>query len=195
MKFKYAMFFALLVVVAAVSPLPAHAGAGKIIIKAPDPTCPPPDGYQTIASNGLVYNADGGMVQGGTVVGDVNGSTPWGFNNFANCTGTTIDVLTINIDDIPPGEQYFVLLSGNAFDGFSTGPVSNSQETLVLYCDPSIFAGACAGLSGVAGADNGVSMILATPEPADGALLLFGIGGLALLGLGGRKVRKQLITA
>jgi hypothetical protein len=197
MKFKYAMFFALLVVVAAVSPLPAHAGAGKIIIKAPDPTCPPPAGYQSIASDGLVsnFNPDEPYVQGGSVPLPVDGSTPWGDNEFANCTGKTIDVLSITVDDIPLGKLYAVLLSGNAFDGFALGPVSNNTLTLVLYCDPSFFTTACTGLSGVAGSDNGVQMIVDAPEPADGALLLFGIGGIALLGLSGRKIRKQLVTA
>jgi hypothetical protein len=195
MKFAYAVVFGFLVVAAAVSPRPAYATAGKIIIKAPDPTCPPPAGYQTIASNGLVGNADGGFVQGGSVVGDVDGSTPFGENEFANCTGITMDVLTITIDDIPPGEQYIVLLSGDAFDGFSTGPLSNSSETLTLYCDPSVFTTSCDGLSGVAGSDNGIQMIVNVPEPADGALLFLGIGGIALLGLSGRKGRKQLIAA
>lgn len=195
MKFAYAMFFAFLVVVAAVSPRPAYAGAGKIIIKAPDPTCPPPMGYQSITLDESATNFDGSPALGGTVPSPVDGSTPWGDNEFANCTGQTIDVLTITVDDIPPGKLYAVFLSGDAFDYYALGPVNNSTLTLVLYCDPSFFLTPCTGLSGLAGTANGVDMIVGAPEPADGALLLFGIGGLALLGLGGRKVRKQLVTA
>jgi hypothetical protein len=194
MKLTSVVLCAFLVVLAAAGSRPAYGVTSKIIIKAPDPTCPPPQGTQSISFDGLVSNADGGSVNGGSVPVPVDGSTTFGDNEFANCTGETLDVLTVTIDDIPLNQQYIVLLSGDAFDGFSTGPISNSSETVELYCDPSIFQTACGGLSGVAGQDNGVSFTIA-PEPTEVPMLLLGIGGVFLLGLRARKGRKQLRVA
>src|SRR5277367_6998847 len=140
MKFAYAMFFGFLVVTAAVSPRPAYAGAGKIIIKAPDPTCPPPSGTLSIAFNGTVNNADDSPALGGTVPGEIDGSTPYGFNNFANCTEQTLDVLVVNIDNIPLGERFAIDILdnplGNAFDGALFTINSPTSGTLTLVCDP-----------------------------------------------------------
>ena len=196
MKLTSVMLCAFLVVLAGAGSGAAYAATGKIIIKAPDPTCPPPQGTQLISFDGTVSNLEGtASVNSGSVPNPVDGSTSFADNEFANCTGQTLDVLTVTIDDIPLNEQYIVLLSGDAFDGFSTGPISNSSETLKLYCDPGFFGTACDGLSGVAGQDNGVSFIVATPEPAEVPMLLFGIGGVLLLGLKTRKDRKQLRAA
>src|SRR5580658_11355634 len=195
MKLTSVALCAFLVVLAGAGSGAAYAATGKIIIKAPDPTCPPPQGTQLISFDGTVSNLEGtASVNSGSVPNPVDGSTSFADNEFANCTGQTLDVLTVTIDDIPLNEQYIVLLSGDAFDGFSTGPISNSSETVELYCDPSIFQTACGGLSGVAGQDNGVSFTIA-PEPTEVPMLLLGIGGVFLLGLRARKGRKQLRVA
>lgn len=194
MKLTSVALCAFLMVLAGAGSRAAYGVTSKIIIKAPDPTCPPPQGTQSISFDGLVPNADGSSVNGGSVPIPVDGSTTFGDNEFANCTGETLDVLTVTIDDIPLNQQYIVLLSGDAFDGFSTGPISNSSETLELYCDPGFFGTTCDGLSGVAGQDNGVSFTIA-PEPTEAPMLLLGIGGVFLLGLRARKGRKQLRVA
>jgi hypothetical protein len=197
MRIRLAALVASLVVLAVMAPCATYAGVGKIIIKSPDPGCtgtlPTDPAITGINLTPGLQNADGSTDDpSGTVIGTVDGSTSWNENDFANCTGTTIDVLAVPVVNIPLGETYVVLLSGGSFDGYGFMINSPTSATLFLYCDPQVFGTACSGLSGVAGEDNGVSMLVQTPEPSAALQLLLGIGGLSLLGLIGRKGTKPL---
>jgi hypothetical protein len=188
---------AFLMVLAAASSRAAYGTTGKIIIKAPDPTCSdgaPPAGIEAIAFDGPVANVEGPDVSGGSVPTPVDGSASFAESDFANCTGETIYVLAVTLDDIPANQSYAVQLSGGAFDGSGFSPISSNSVTLFLYCDPEFFGGECNGLSG-SGPDNGVSLIVNTPEPTEAPMLLLGVGGMFLLGLSTRKGRKQLRAA
>jgi hypothetical protein len=203
MRISSAVLVASVVFLSAMAPRATYAGVGKIIIKSPDPGCsnglPSDPSITGINLTPGLDNADGeATAASGTVIGTVDGATPFNDNDFANCTGTTLDVLAIPIVDIPPGETYVVLLSGGtvsnpaSFDGSGFMIDSPTSATLFLYCDEAIFQTTCGGLSGVAGTDNGVSVLVNTPEPSATGQLLLGIGGLFLLGFIGRKSVKQV---
>jgi len=150
MKLSSIAFFALLMVVAATSPRVAEAS--RVVINAPDPTCPPPEGITEIMNDTVT----------------VSGTTS-ALSLFVNCTGGTLDSLTVDVTPTLANDNIFVTLLGGAFDAFSINTASTPPPpglTIInLFCfNP---GGDCTGLANEAG----VGVTVETPEPAEAALL------------------------
>lgn len=165
MKVSSAALIALIIALTAVSPRVAQAT--KVVITAPDPTCPTSAPYIPIPS-------------GPDPTVTVDGTTD-NVALFSNCTGSTINELFMDITVPTSGTFIGVTLEGAAFDELFQGVGGGDPFVAVeLVCDTG--AGSCTGLLN----SEAVVAIVSTPEPAESALLVLGIG-VSFLGLGGRK--------
>jgi hypothetical protein len=178
MKFKGAVRFAVLVAFAAVSAGMAWAdGSGvidpKVELIAPkdNPVCSPGENSASCFSGDTI-----------TIDGSVNSSLVFTYDG-----STTLDALFIDVTPTIPNEFYscniaVITDAANAFNPGACSTSSNSTPTELIFaatCD----GDGCVGLTPF----EGVGTNVATPEPAEAELLLFGVGGLFLLGFGGRK--------
>jgi hypothetical protein len=167
MKFSSAVLIALVIALTAVSPRVARAS--RVVITAPDPTCP--------AENEITND---------TVTVSGTGDS---LSMFVNCTGGTLDTLTVDLTPTLPNDNVFVTLLGGAFDASSVSTASTPPPpglTIInLFClNP---GGDCTGLAN----DAGVGVLVSTPEPSEAALLLLGIG-VSFIGLGRRRHLKAI---
>jgi hypothetical protein len=168
MKLSSIAFFALLMILAAASPRVAEAS--RVVITAPDPTC----------GEGAVNPFFGDTI---TVDGTVSQNAM-----FTYCGAAPLPELIIDVTPTLPNDNIFCIINpiGAAFNECATStsstPPPPGLTILTLICDQD-GPFACSG-DLVQG--DGVGVSFNTPEPAESALLILGIG-VSFLGLGGRK--------
>jgi hypothetical protein len=178
MKFTGVVRFGVLVALAAVSAGMAWADGGGIIdpkveLTAPkdNPVCSPGENSGSCFSGDTI-----------TVDGSISSSLVFTYDG-----STTLDALFIDVTPTIPNEFYSCNIvtitdAPNAFNPGACLTSSNSTPTELIFaatCD----GNGCVGLTPF----EGVGADVATPEPAEAELLLFGVAGVFLLGFGGRK--------
>jgi hypothetical protein len=181
MTFKGAVRFAVLIAFAAVSAGMAWAdGSGiidpKVEITAPkdEPVCAPGENSAFCFSGDTI-----------TVDGTINSSAVFTYDG-----SVTLDELFIDVTPTIPHALYscnIVAIANAAFNSGQCETSSDSTPTELIFaatCD----GDGCNGLSSFQGVGADVDM----PEPAEAELLLFGVGGIFLLGFGGRKGWKAI---
>jgi hypothetical protein len=179
MKFTGVLRFGVLVALAADSAGMAWAdGSGiidpKVEITAPkdQPVCSPGENSGSCFSGDTI-----------TIDGSINSSLVFTYDG-----SVTLETLFIDVTPTIPHEFYScnVALITDATNAFTPGACSTSSDSTPTEL---IFAATCDGLGDCVGLTpfEGVGTVLATPEPTEKELLLFGVGGVFLLGFGGRK--------
>jgi|HubBroStandDraft_6_1064221.scaffolds.fasta_scaffold203393_2 hypothetical protein len=184
MKFNGVVRFGVLVALAAVSAGMAWAdGSGivdpKVEITAPkdQPVCTPGENSASCFSGDTI-----------TIDGTINASILLTYDG-----SVTLDALFIDVTPTIPHDFYscdIVQLTdptGAPIAGaFTPGECSTSSDS---GNGELIFLATCDGKSDCVGLApfQGVGAVVETPEPAEAELLLFGIGGVFLIGFGGRK--------
>ena len=184
MKFKGAVRFAVLVAFAAVSAGMAWAdGSGivdpKVEITAPkdQPVCSPGENSGSCFSGDTI-----------TIDGTINAAMLFTYDG-----SVVLDTLFIDVTPTIPHDFYscnIVQLTdetgANIAGAFTPGGCSTSSDSTPTEL---IFAATCDGKSDCVGLNpfDGVGAVVDTPEPAEAGLLLFGVGGLFLVGFGKRK--------
>lgn len=189
MNFKGAVRFAVLVAFAAVSAGMAWAdGSGivdpKVEITAPkdQPVCSPGE------NSGSCFSGDSI-----TIDGTINAAMLFTYDG-----SVVLDTLLIYVTPTIPHDFYscdIVQLTdetGAPIAGaFTPGQCLTSSDSTPTEL---IFAATCDGKSDCVGLQpfQGVGTVVEAPEPAEAGMLLFGVGGVFLLGFGGRKGWKAI---
>jgi hypothetical protein len=184
MTFKGAVRFAVLVAFAAVSAGMAWAdGSGivdpKVEITAPkdQPVCSPGENSGSCFSGDTI-----------TIDGTINAAMLFTYDG-----SVVLDTLFIDVTPTIPHDFYSCNIvqltdeTGAPIAGaFTPGGCLTSSDSTPTEL---IFAATCDGKSDCVGLQpfQGVGAVVETPEPAEAGMLLFGIGGMFILGFGGRK--------
>jgi hypothetical protein len=147
------------------------ANASKVVITAPDPTCPNP--------NQIVNDTV-------TIDGTMDSN-----NQFVNCTGATLDTLVVDITPTLPHDSILCILLGNAFNecevSTDSTPPPPGLTILDLVCDNTVEGlPACTGLLNT----GGVGVSFSAPEPGIAESLMLGVG-IPFFGIGLWKRRKE----
>ncbi|MGD0402574.1 MAG: hypothetical protein ABSB66_05195 [Candidatus Acidiferrales bacterium] len=176
MTFKGAVRFGVLIAFAAVSAGIAWADGSslpdpKVEITAPEdePVCSPGENSAFCFSGDTI-----------TIDGTIDSSAVFTYDG-----ATTLETLFIDVTPTIPHDFYSCNIVAITNAAFNSGPCltsSDSTPTELIFAATCNGVG-CDGLSSFEGVGADVDM----PEPAEADLLLFGVGGVFLLGFGGRK--------